>query len=208
MVPRSTESLAEARVACARMEGFLTLPEHTTPTIMPVTSRADAAAAGALAPHEIVIADCGISHTAANGCAAASSGPLHAAPGHCTEAAAMLSMEDAAFGWAIQSGAADSAAEAAGGARQQFELYGLNARVRRGEIVGICGRVASGKSSLLQGILGPPTPLSSSPRPPAGSRARPPPSWHAWSLTNSSPTLTCCVVPDGPAAVDYVSKHS
>ena len=176
MVPRSTESLAEARVACARMEGFLTLPEHTAPAIMPVKSRADAAA-GTLAPHEIVIADCNILHTAANGCAAANSGALHAAP-VCTEAAAMLSMEDAAFGWAIQSGAADSAAEAAGGARQQFELCGLNARVRRGEIVGICGRVASGKSSLLQGILGPP-PLSSFPLPPTGSPACPPPSWHA-----------------------------
>jgi hypothetical protein len=66
-------------------------------------------------------------------------------------------------------------------------LYGLNARVRRGEIVGICGRVASGKSSLLQGILGPPTPLSSSPRPPAGSRARPPPSWHAWDAHEQQP---------------------
>ena len=40
------------------------------------------------------------------------------------------------------------------GGKASFTLSGINIKVKRGEVLAIVGPVASGKSSLIQGLLG------------------------------------------------------
>jgi len=172
------QSLSELGVTMQRVHRFLSLPEPPPPPSAVAEAAAEAGAAGVPPVGAVRLRGADFSW-ARNGaasaalqsfsCAATAGGAVYIGADKADSASAVVFVEAPSPGSpdpeAGVLGAADTAATAAataaaeGRSTSALTLRGVRLDVRPGELIGICGEVGSGKSSLLAALLGELQPL-------------------------------------------------